>query len=353
MSVGKTESRRWTRRPEGSTWGDWGVDDQLGRLNLLTREKVLQGIAEVRKGLTFCLSLPLDFPGGTAINPRRPPPELRPTQRQGRPNMAFPLRCDDPTSTDIMCDDQVLLTLQYSTQWDSLAHVGQMFDVDGDGQPEDVFYNGYRAGSDVAGPIVYRGTKGTPYAGPQGAQRLGVENMAAACIQGRGVMIDLQAHFGLSGTLVGYDELMRVIEADRIVVEPGDLVCLRTGWAEMVLGMGRQPDAERLRRETSALDGRDERLLQWVTDTQLVALIADNFAVEAAPARPCDADACSTLPLHAHCLFKLGAYLAEMWHLAPLADWLRANGRSRFLLTAPPLRLPGAVGSPVTPVATV
>jgi hypothetical protein len=26
---------------------------------------------------------------------------------------------------------------------------------------------------------------------------------------------------------------------------------------------------------------------------------------------------------------------------------------SRFLLTAPPLRLPGAVGSPVTPVPTV
>ena len=36
-----------------------------------------------------------------------------------------------------------------------------------------------------------------------------------------------------------------------------------------------------------------------------------------------------------------------------IADWLRQHRRSRFLLTAPPLRLPGAVGSPVTPVATV
>jgi hypothetical protein len=36
-----------------------------------------------------------------------------------------------------------------------------------------------------------------------------------------------------------------------------------------------------------------------------------------------------------------------------LAAWLRENRRSRFLLTAPPLRLPGAAGSPVTPVATV
>jgi len=54
-----------------------------------------------------------------------------------------------------------------------------------------------------------------------------------------------------------------------------------------------------------------------------------------------------------HCLFKLGVHLGELWHLTPLADWLRAHGRHRFLLTAPPLRLPGAVGSPTTPVATV
>jgi len=45
--------------------------------------------------------------------------------------------------------------------------------------------------------------------------------------------------------------------------------------------------------------------------------------------------------------------LGELWHLTPLAEWLRAHGRYRFLLTAPPLRLPGAVGSPVTPIATV
>ena len=36
-----------------------------------------------------------------------------------------------------------------------------------------------------------------------------------------------------------------------------------------------------------------------------------------------------------------------------LAQALHERGRSRFLLTAPPLRLPGAVGSPSTPVATI
>jgi kynurenine formamidase len=345
---------RWTRRPEGSTWGDWGHDDELGRLNLVTPRQVLHGIAEVTVGKTFCLSLPLDYPGGSVINPRRTPPELRPTLRNGKPNMTYPLRCDDPTALDVVCDDQVLLTLQYSTQWDTLAHVGQMFDVDDDGKPEDVFYNGFRAGIDIIGPVRYdlQGNA-TPTNQPTGARRLGVENMARACVQGRAVMIDLEAHFGRSGSIVGYAELMEVLDKDEVEIEPGDFVCLRTGFAQLLLEMNKQPDPRVLFATTSALDGRDDRLLQWITDSGLVALLADNYAVEAAPARPCADAYCASLPLHAHCLFKLGVYLGEMWYLTELADWLRANNRNRFLLTAPPLRLPGAVGSPATPVATV
>ena len=36
--------KRWTQRPEGSTWGDFGENDQLGRVNLLTAEQVLKGV---------------------------------------------------------------------------------------------------------------------------------------------------------------------------------------------------------------------------------------------------------------------------------------------------------------------
>jgi hypothetical protein len=39
--------------------------------------------------------------------------------------------------------------LQYSTQWDSLAHVGALFDADGDGVAERVYYNGFRAGAEI------------------------------------------------------------------------------------------------------------------------------------------------------------------------------------------------------------
>ncbi|KMO38245.1 cyclase [Methylobacterium tarhaniae] len=339
---------RWRRRPEGSTWGDFGPDDELGRLNLLTPEKVRQGAAEVREGLTFCLSLPLDVPGGNVLNPRRHPPQIRPTVRaSGRPNMNF-LVCEEvPDATDVISDDLAVLHLQYSTQWDSLAHVGSLFDVEGDGTPRPVYYNGFRAGSDITGP-----TTPEEAGAPSRAQALGIERLAERGMQGRGVMIDLHAHLGEARVAVGYDQLRRILDADGVVVEAGDMVCLHTGFAERLLGMNRNPDPAIVHDLCAGLDGRDRRLLNWITDSGLVALIADNYAVEVHPALAAEG-CCATLPLHEHCLFRLGVNLGELWHLTPLATWLRANKRSRFLLTAPPLRLPGAVGSPTTPIATV
>src|SRR5205814_3560738 len=132
---------RWKRRPEGSTWGDFGPDDQLGRLNLLTPDKVRRAVTEVQEGLSFCLSLPLDYPGEAKLNPRRKPPQLSPTMIREEPFMNYPLSKLDSRNTDVVCDDQVLIALQYSTQWDSFAHIGSWFDADGDGAPEIVYYN--------------------------------------------------------------------------------------------------------------------------------------------------------------------------------------------------------------------
>lgn len=337
---------RWKHRPPGSNWGDFGPDDQCGRLNLLTPEKVRQGLAEAREGLAFNLSLPLDYPGGNQLQPRRHPPRLQAASRDGTEYYVRPAQLDHAGCSDVICDDAVLLHLQYSTQWDSLAHVGSLFDADGDGVPEPVFYNGWRGGEHIARPDPHG-------AGLQGATRLGIENMAERCVQGRGVMIDLRHHHGDDRRRIGYDGLMRVMETDRVTVEPGDLVCLHTGFAQRVLDMQRDPDAKALHGMCAVLAGDDPRLLQWITDSGLAVLVADNYAVEE---RRFDLPADHRgplMPLHEHCLFKLGVHLGELWHLTPLADWLRAHERSRFLLTAPPLRLPGAVGSPVTPVATV
>ena len=63
---------RWKNRPEGSTWGDWGPDDQLGRMNLLTPERVVRASKEIQVGERFCLSLPLDLSLIHISEPTRP-----------------------------------------------------------------------------------------------------------------------------------------------------------------------------------------------------------------------------------------------------------------------------------------
>lgn len=350
-------TQRWKNKPANSNWGEFGPDDQRGRMNTVTREKVLQGVAEVKEGRTFCLSLPLDYPGGNVLNPRRKPPRLAPTLRDGpsagEQNFCWPFAADNPDHTDVVCDDVVLLTLQYSTQWDSFAHIGSRFDADGDGTRETVFYNGFRAGSDVLPGKENPGAE--PWAKYEGARAasLGIQNLAEHGAQGRGVMIDLHAHVGRERKAIGYDALMRVLEADKVVVERGDMVCLYTGFADVILELKKNPDPKLLSATCSGLDGRDGKLLQWVSDSGLACLIADNYAVELIPTSLTQPAPHAAMPLHEHCLFKNGIHLGEMWYLTELAGWLRAAKRSRFLLTAPPLRLPGAVGSPATPIATV
>ncbi|WP_372988418.1 cyclase family protein [Marinobacter sp.] len=249
----------------------------------------------------------------------------------------------EPGLTDIGSDDAVLLYTQYSTQWDSLAHRGSLFDVSGTGKPEPVYYNGYRAGGDVTMDAEQR----------VGAKALGIEHMAVHGVQGRGVLVDLFSRFGeFPRKLVGYDDLMRVMEEDNVQVESGDILCLWTGLDQMIMHMQGRPDAS-IREACAVLDGSDQRLLQWITDSGVAAIAADNLAVEALGQPQSGGHTGTTLPLHELCLFRLGVHLGELWSLWELAAWLRQHHRCRFLLTAPPLRLTGAVGSPLTPIATV
>lgn len=338
-------TRRWKNRPEGSTWGDFGADDQRGRLNLLTPERTVRAVREVQTGRSFCLSLPLELPGGNLLNANRQPPVRHVTRRKANhPNVNYPFSLEHPSFVDVVCDDAVTIFTQYSTQWDSFAHVGQNFDADGDGVPEPVYYNGFRGGIDVIGPDNEDGPA---------ARALGIENMAESCVQGRGVMVDLHARFGAERKLVGYDDLLSVMDQDGVTVEEGDMLCLHTGYAEAILNMGGNPDPNVLHRGYSVLNGRDDRLVKWLEDSGIAVLIADNYAVEQVQG-PIDGCAhCAAMPLHQACLFRLGIHLGELWHLTPLNNWLKMNKRYRFLLTAPPLRLTGSFGSPVTPVATV
>ncbi len=333
---------RWTRRPDGSNWGDFGLDDQIGRLNLITPAHRMKAAEEVREGLAFCLSLPLDCPR-VQLNPRRFPPELSFSMRGEDPVSNYSYGRAFPGMTEVVNDDRVMLSLQYSTQWDALCHMGQMFDANGDGTQAITYYNGFRAHEHICGPDDAQ----------PGALALGIEKLAETGMQTRGVMIDLHAHVGLEQVAVGYDQLMRILEADKVEVEAGDALCFRTGFDRALLAHYNDPLVTLDHTRCPGLDGFDERLLRWIDECGAVALVSDNEAVEVMPDFIRETAHGIRVPLHNLCLFKLGIPLGEMFLLSDLADWLRARGRSRFLLTAPPLRLPGAVGSPVTGVGTV
>jgi kynurenine formamidase len=324
--------QRWKIRPKGSNWGAFGDDDQIGTLNLITPARRRAAILEAKEGIVFQLCLPLDHPRGTGVTPSRHAPILYPTAAY---NVTM-----TPQSHDVFCDDKAMICLQFSTQWDALSHVGAVFDADGDGISEMVYYNGY-----LAEEHILSNHHGHPH-----AAALGIERMAETCVQGRGVLADLHAVHGNARVSLGYDALMQLFDAQDVTIQPGDILCLHTGLADIILDRGDRLTREELHESCTVLDGHDDRLLRWITDSGIAAIAADNIGVEIFSM---DMAAELLMPLHHHCLFKLGMPLGELWYFRDLANWLRTHGRNRFLLTAPPLRLPGAVGSPVSAVATV
>src|SRR5690606_1558972 len=181
----------------------------------------------------------------------------------------------DTASIDVLSDDQVTLSLQYSTQWDALAHIGAQFDVDGNGTPRKVYYNGYRAGTDVLdAPGHEEGEGCCDHGAGFGAKKLRVDNFAVKGMQGRGVMVDFVRHFGHGRTLIGYQELAAILESDRIQVERGDMLVLRTGLAETALQMAGNPDGDKLHQAGAVLDGADTQLLTCITESGIAAICA-------------------------------------------------------------------------------
>ena len=331
---------RWTHRPDGSTWGDFGAHDQRGRMNLITPEKRLAAMREVQDGEVFVLSLPLDYPGGEPADSPRKAPRLVANSLGGQHLCNMPL-----TTSDVTCDDTVIMSLQYSTQWDALVHWGRQFDTDGSGETRAVYYNGYRAHEHVkCGDEHGEGFR---------AEALGIQNMAETGVQGRGVLVNLVKAFGRERQWIDHDMLMQAIADQNVEVREGDMLLLYTGYGDALMAANRKPDEEELAKVGAVLKGADQRLLDWIDEAGITAVISDNQAVEGFDLANPGTGPGGMLPLHDRCLFRLGVHLGELWWLTELAEYLDAKGRHAFLLTAPPLRLPGAAGSPATPVATV
>jgi kynurenine formamidase len=86
----------------------------------------------------------------------------------------------------------------------------------------------------------------------------------------------------------------------------------------------------------------------WLHRTEIAAIATDTWGFEV---RPNEFDVPAFQPLHQVVIPNLGLTIGEMWNLEELADACAASGRYDFLLSAPPLPITGAVGSPINPVA--
>ena len=264
--------------------GDWGEDDELGRFDLITSEKVLEGVREVQAGKSFCLSLPLDFPGGSSLNQRRYPPIIRPTEDLAhKPDTFYNVVAKDsiaPEYIDVWSDDMVTLWTQYSTQWDALVHQGALFDADGDGVDEPLYYNGFKPHVDIIGP--QEDAKGDGSGSVAFARHLGLKHMAAHGVQGRAVLIDVAYHLNNTEewTAVPMKTVREIMAANEVEVRPGNMVILHTGFTQKILDWDKNPDASRIQAMYPYLDGEDPEVLESIAESQMSALIADNYAVE-------------------------------------------------------------------------
>ncbi|MGI9426031.1 MAG: hypothetical protein ACR2PA_22840 [Hyphomicrobiaceae bacterium] len=60
MNINVSREAIYKAAEELSNWGRWGSDDQIGTLNLITQDDIINASQLIRKGKTFALGLPLD-----------------------------------------------------------------------------------------------------------------------------------------------------------------------------------------------------------------------------------------------------------------------------------------------------
>ncbi|MFC7363527.1 cyclase family protein [Nocardioides astragali] len=301
-----------------SNWGRWGDDDVLGTMNFLTDTKRRDAAGLVRTGRSYSLSQSFDMDG----------------PQKGWRRRTNPVHTMLDTGVDAAAgvqgfphgiggaDDVIAMPLQCSTQWDGLGHI---FD-------HGRAWNG-RPAEQVVTSLGDRVT--------------GIETVADL-VAGRGVLLDVGRALGEDGELpdgfaITEEHLEATIAAQgpTTAVGRGDIVLVRTG------------QLTRARREGwgdyagGPAPGMSFTTAEWLQATEIAAIATDTWGFEV---RPNEFDH-AFQPLHQIAIPHIGLFIGEMWDLDALADACAADGHYDFFLTASPLRITGAVGAPVNPVA--
>lgn len=164
-----------------------------------------------------------------------------------------------------------------------------------------------------------------------GMSALGVDTIAP--IARRGVLLDI-------ARLEGFDILPEDFEitpdhlsrASNVAINEGDIVLLRTGWAQFF------SDARRYINNVVA-PGPGIEAARWLSSRKVFAAGSDTVAFEKTPS--------PSMSVHTHLLVDSGIHIIEVLNLEQLAQ----DEIYEFLFIAAPMNIRGATGAPVRPLA--
>jgi kynurenine formamidase len=297
-------------------WGKWGEDDQIGTLNYITREMVVEATKLVGRGRVFSLAISFDGSGPQTGGIRRFNP-MTFMLRDGRDTVGGPI-LGSPQGYGA-ADDVVMMPTHGATHWDALSHIfwdGKM-------------WNGYDAGMVTS----------------IGAERNGIEHYRDKIVA-RGVLLDIPRLKGVEHLELGYpittEDLEEAAKRANVAVGRGDILLIRTGHIGYCRAKG----------EWGGYAGGDAAGLSfdtagWLYRREIAGVAADTWGVEVRPNQLKGINQ----PWHRVTIPNMGLLVGELFDLEELARDCAKDGVYEFLFAAPPLPLTGSVGSPVNPMA--
>ena len=304
-----------------SNWGKWGKEDQIGTLNYITAETVRSAAKEVKKGVVFSLSIPLDGKGPQRGAAGRFNPMLLMTRDGGDAiTGAYPVDWLNGKDKETRSTDEVIIMpTQGGTHWDSLAHIIH----------KEVMYNGWKA-SEVSST---------------GAKKNGIFNSREKIV-GRGVLLDV-ARVKRKETLprgegVTSVWLKEAAEKQKVEVREGDIILVRTGHMAATKKTGSWGDYAGGDQPGLSIDALD-----WVKEKKVAAIASDTWGLEVQPFEVKEVH----IPFHVLAIVYMGLSLGEIFDLESLAKDCESDRRYSFFVAAQPLPLTKGVASPINPIA--
>ena len=343
--------------PPFSAWGLYGLDDELGTLNLLTEEVVQKASREIQKGLRIGLDLPLNF-------------SARPSH--AREQLTHTVQRKDPR---LVHDDVLSFNTQISTQWDGFRHYGY--------QKERKFYNDVPL-SDISGinHTPDQPGKGGWYQGPSVTTRLGIQAWCKRGIVGRGVLLDYlswceavgKKYDPLGDHAIDVDDLDACARSQEVQLLSGDILLVRVGWSRTYMHLSHDDKIAFSNNEPTRLVGvaSSIKTLRWLWDHEVSACGSDAPGWERWPALGGDGEinGIGKLRLHevmlngwglpigktcnsSHSSMRRLTMSGEMFDLETLAIECQRQKRWSFFFSSMPLHVPGGVASPCNAVAVL